>query len=97
MNLGDIETAVRLQKDLVIMILNDDAYGMIKWKQKNMGFEDFWLDLKNPNFPLLAQAFGAQWHKLDDPDSFKEEITKIINSPWVHIVEVPFQYPEKIQ
>ena len=36
MNLGDLETAVRLDIDLTIIILNDQAYGMIKWKQHNM-------------------------------------------------------------
>ena len=35
MNLGDIQTAVSLGLDLVIVILNDNAYGMIKWKQQH--------------------------------------------------------------
>ncbi|MHA2238903.1 MAG: acetolactate synthase large subunit, partial [Candidatus Hodarchaeales archaeon] len=44
MNSQELETAVRLNLDLVVLILNDSAYGMIKWKQKAMGFEDFGLD-----------------------------------------------------
>ena len=36
MNSQEIETAVRLKLDLVVIILRDDAYGMIKWKQANM-------------------------------------------------------------
>jgi acetolactate synthase-1/2/3 large subunit len=59
MNLGDLETTVRLGNDLTIIILDDNAYGMIKWKQHNAGFIDYGLDLKNPDFVRLAEAFGA--------------------------------------
>ena len=41
MNSQEIETAVRLKLDLVVIILRDDAYGMIKWKQANMQFDEF--------------------------------------------------------
>ena len=50
MNLGDLETAIRLKLDLVIVVLNNSNYWMIKWKQKWAWFEDFWLDFWNPNF-----------------------------------------------
>jgi acetolactate synthase I/II/III large subunit len=41
MNLGDLETAVRLGLDLVIIVLNNHSYGMIKWKQLGAGLRDF--------------------------------------------------------
>ena len=44
MNLGDIETGVRLGLDITIIILNNSSYGMIKWKQKNNNMGDFGLD-----------------------------------------------------
>ncbi len=44
MNSQELETAVRLKLDLVVLVLRDDAYGMIKWKQANMGLKDFGLD-----------------------------------------------------
>lgn len=59
MNLGDLKTAVNLWLDLVIIILNDNAYGMIKRKQQNMWFQDYALDLENPDFTKLAKAFWA--------------------------------------
>lgn len=33
MNLGDLETAVRMGVDLTVVVLNNGSYGMIKWKQ----------------------------------------------------------------
>jgi len=44
---------------MVIIILNNDSYGMIKWKQKNENFSDYGLDFSNPDFEKLAESFGA--------------------------------------
>jgi len=97
MNLGDLETAIKLENDLTIIILNDNAYGMIKWKQHNHNYKDFALDLKNPDFVKLAEAFWAKGYYIDDPTNFQEQMKKIINESWVKIVEVPFSYPIKIE
>ncbi|AGF97700.1 acetolactate synthase [Methanosarcina mazei Tuc01] len=48
MNCQELETAVRYGIPLVVLILNDNAFGFIKWKQKKMRFEDFALDYGNP-------------------------------------------------
>ena len=49
MNSQELETAVRLGIDIVVLILRDDAYGMIKWKQADMAFGNFGLDYGNPD------------------------------------------------
>src|SRR5260221_7694168 len=41
MNAQELETAVRLRLDLVVLILQDDAYGMICWKQATDRFAGF--------------------------------------------------------
>ena len=64
MNSQELETAVRLKLDLVVLILRDDAYGMIKWKQANMGLEDFGLDYGNPDFVKYAESYGAHGHRV---------------------------------
>jgi acetolactate synthase I/II/III large subunit len=38
MNSQELETAVRLELDLVVLVLRDDGYGMIRWKQKRWAF-----------------------------------------------------------
>jgi len=97
MNLGDLETAVRLWLNMTILILNDDAYWMIKWKQINHGYRDFWLDLVNPDFIKLAEAFGANGHRVKAPEHFKDMFESALAEEWVSIIEVPFLYPQKIQ
>jgi len=96
MNLWDLETAVRLWNDLVVIILNDNAYWMIKWKQKWAWFEEYWLDLPNPDFVKLAESFGANWMKVEHKDDFKPTLEKALKMSWVTVIEVMFKYPENI-
>lgn len=96
MNLWDIETAVRLQLDMVIVVLNDHAYGMIKWKQKAMWFEDYGLDLQNPDFVQLAESFGAHGHRVLQKDQFAWVMQEALHSKGIHIIDVMFCYPEKV-
>src|SRR5262249_24980495 len=49
MNSQEIETAVRLKLDLVVLIIVDKAYGMIRWKQAVDRFADFGLSFGNPD------------------------------------------------
>src|SRR3546814_15801348 len=58
MNSQEMETAVRLGLDLTVLILNDSSYGMIRWKQANMGFEDWGLTYGNPDFVKYAESYG---------------------------------------
>lgn len=97
MNLWDLETAVRLGIDLTIIVLNDNAYGMIKRKQENHDYPVFGLDLENPDFVKLAEAFGAKGYRIQDPNTFKDKMTNILQESWVKLVEVPFHYPTKIE
>ena len=60
MNSQEMETAVRLKLNLVVMVLNDSAYGMIRWKQAVDKFPDFGLTFGNPDFVKYAQSYGAK-------------------------------------
>src|ERR1700722_5392803 len=59
MNSQEMETAVRLGINLVVLILEDKAYGMIRWKQAVDDFPDFGLTFGNPDFVKYAEAYGA--------------------------------------
>jgi acetolactate synthase-1/2/3 large subunit len=50
MNSQELETAARLGLNLVVLILQDNAYGMIRWKQAADGYSDFGLTFGNPDF-----------------------------------------------
>ena len=92
MNSQELETAVRMGLDLVVIILNDNAYGMIKWKQEDMGFENFSLDYTNPDFVAYANSFGAHGHRPENVDDFKRILNHTLNSPGVHLIDLPIDY-----
>ncbi|MHA2277901.1 MAG: acetolactate synthase large subunit [Candidatus Kariarchaeaceae archaeon] len=94
MNSQELETAVRLNLDLVVLILNDSAYGMIKWKQKAMGFEDFGLDFANPDFCKYAESYGAKGYKLTPQDDLQEILSQTLDTPGVHLIDVPVDYSD---
>lgn len=92
MNSQELETAVRLQLDLVVIILNDNAYGMIKWKQEGMGFDNFGLDYNNPDFMQYAQSFGAFGYRPNSCNEFASILDKALNSKGVHLIDLPVDY-----
>ncbi|PMV83842.1 MULTISPECIES: acetolactate synthase large subunit [unclassified Pseudomonas] len=94
MNSQELETAVRLKMNLVVIILRDDAYGMIRWKQAQMGFEDFGLDYGNPDFVLYAQSYGAFGHRVNSAAAFAPLVQHCLETPGVHVIDCPVDYSE---
>jgi len=94
MNSQELETAVRLNMNLVVLILHDDAYGMIKWKQSHMGFEDFGLDFGNPDFVKYAESYGACGHRISKADQLRSCLEDCHMRTGVHVVDVPVDYSE---
>ena len=94
MNSQEMETAVRLKLNMVVLILNDSSYGMIRWKQANMGFNDWGLEFGNPDFVKYAESYGAVGHRVDSAESLKSIIDKSLNTPGVHLIDCPVDYSE---
>lgn len=94
MNSQEMETAVRLDLDLVVVVLRDNAYGMIKWKQGGMGFDYWGLDYGNPDFVKYAESYGAYGHRIKSNKGLYEKLDECINSKGVHLIEVPVDYSE---
>ena len=94
MNSQELETAMRLKLDLVVVVLNDNAYGMIKWKQANMSFDDWGLDFTNPDFVKYAESYGANGHRISDSDQLVALLEKCHADGGVHLIEVPVDYSE---
>ena len=92
MNSQEVETAVRLGLHLTIIILNDGAYGMIKWKQLDMGFDDFGLDYNNPDFVKYADSYGAKGHRPKNDADFQTILEHCLRTKAVHIIDLPIDY-----
>jgi acetolactate synthase-1/2/3 large subunit len=94
MNSQEIETAVRLGMQLVVVILRDDAYGMIRWKQANMGLTDWGLTYGNPDFVRYAESYGAHGHRVGSAAELGPMLTHCLNAPGFHLIDCPVDYTE---
>jgi acetolactate synthase-1/2/3 large subunit len=92
MNAQELETAVRLNIAVVVLILNDNAFGFIKWKQENMGFRSFGLDYTNPDFARFAESHGAVGMTVKKGDDLAEVLKKAFELRKVVVVECPIDY-----
>ncbi len=94
MSSQELETAVRLGIDLTVLILRDDAYGMIKWKQAHMDFPNFGMDLGNPDFVAFAASFGAHGYRPESAAAFLPMLQHALATPGVHLIEVRVDYSD---
>ncbi len=94
MNSQELETAVRLKLNLVVIVLVDNSYGMIKWKQQNSGFNDFGLDFNNPDFIKYADSYGAIGHKITASSEFIPTINNAFRQKGVHLIDVAIDYSQ---
>ncbi|MBA6379219.1 acetolactate synthase large subunit [Colwellia sp. BRX10-1] len=94
MNSQELETAIRLGLNLVITVLNDNSYGMIRWKQASSGFADWGLEFNNPDFVKYAESYGATGHRVTSAEDIIATYEKAFSAGGVHLVELPVDYSE---
>jgi len=97
MNSQELETAVRLKLNLVVLVLEDRAYGMIRWKQEVDGFADFGLDFGNPDFVAYAKAYGAKGWRVGNTGEFRTMLEAAFREGGVHLVVAPIDYSENMR
>ncbi|ROO26724.1 acetolactate synthase large subunit [Salinisphaera orenii] len=92
MNSQDLETAVRLEMDLVVLVLRDDGYGFIRWKQAGEGFPDFGMSFGNPDFVAYAEAYGAHGMRVTAGTHLADVLEAAFERGGVVLVDCPIDY-----
>jgi acetolactate synthase-1/2/3 large subunit len=94
MNSQELETAVRLKLNLVVLVLVDNAFGMIRWKQAADHFPDFGMTFGNPDFALYAQAYGAHGRHVTEISDLAPALEAAFQAGGVHLVAISIDYSE---
>ncbi len=94
MNSQEIETALRCNTPIVILIWNDSQYGLINWKQKRRFGRPAYIDFKNPNFVDYAKSFGAEGVRIESADQLLPTLRKALQNNTVTIIDCPVDYSE---
>jgi acetolactate synthase-1/2/3 large subunit len=94
MNSQEMETAVRLGLNITVLVLNDNSYGMIRWKQANMGFKDWGLTYGNPDFVKYAESYGASGHRVTSAEMLPGLLAECLGTDGVHLIDCPVDYAD---
>jgi acetolactate synthase I/II/III large subunit len=94
MNSQELETAVRLKLNLVVLVIEDQAFGMIRWKQAVDHFPDFGMTFGNPDFVKYAESYGAHGAKVGAVGELRPALEAAFAAGGVHLVAVPIDYSE---
>ncbi|MFZ5914209.1 MAG: acetolactate synthase large subunit [Pseudomonadota bacterium] len=95
MNVQELETAVRYKLNIVIMVWVDGEYGLIKWKQQDaFDGRHSKLDFGNPDYELLAKAFGMWGKSLTAADQLPGALEEAFRQQGPALIAVPVDYRE---
>lgn len=94
MSSQELETAIRLKLDLVILLINDNGFGMIEWEQKEKNYKEFGLKFGNPDFVKYAESFGARGVRVERANDLSDILEYAKQQGGVWLVEVPVDYSE---
>ena len=94
MNVQEMETAKRLGVNIVMMVWEDNAYGLIAWKQTNEFGRHTDLAFGNPEWLGLAKAFGWSGHRCENSADLKQTLEDAFNEPGPSLVVIPIDYRE---
>jgi acetolactate synthase I/II/III large subunit len=97
MNSQELETALRLRLNLVVLIVEDGGYGMIRWKQGLDGFADYGLGFNNPDFVTYARAYGASGRRVQAASELIPALEEAFTAGGVHLISVPIDYSENVR
>ncbi|WP_455198646.1 acetolactate synthase large subunit [Kaarinaea lacus] len=97
MNLQEIETCVRLQIPIVVLIWNDSGYGLIEWKQLAQFGRSSHVDFENPDFIQLAESFGARGYRIEEASQLLPTLKTALADDAVSIIDCPVDYSENMR
>lgn len=97
MNSQEIETAMRIKAPFVILIWNDQTYGLIKWKQVSRFNRPSHVDFTNPDFLLYAQSFGAKGYRVEAAADLLPILKEALQQATVTLIDCPVDYSENLK
>jgi acetolactate synthase-1/2/3 large subunit len=96
MNVQEMETARRLDSDIVVMVWEDHAYGLIAWKQESEFGRHTDLAFGNPDWMKLADSFGWHGHHVVNSADLAVTLRQALDEKGPSLVVVPIDYRENM-
>ncbi len=97
MNSQEIETALRYNIPVIILIWNDSEYGLIKWHQLRRFGRETNISFKNPDFVKYAESFGAKGYRIEHAEDLIPTIKQAKQDNTVVVIDCPVDYSENMK
>ncbi|MHC4235407.1 MAG: thiamine pyrophosphate-dependent enzyme, partial [Planctomycetota bacterium] len=91
MSAGELETLVRLDLPLTLIVCNNSSYGWIKAGQKRRGDKYFSVDFGHSDHAAIAKAFGLRARRVEDPAELTDAMWEALNHPGPFLLDVVTQ------
>jgi acetolactate synthase-1/2/3 large subunit len=97
MNSQEIETALRTDTPIVILIWNDAEYGLITWHQLRHFGRPSHTGFTNPDLVAYAESFGANGYRVEATDELVPVLEQAIDDETVVVIDCPVDYAENMK
>jgi len=88
-NIGELETAMRENIPVVLVVFNDEGLGNERaFQQAHYGGRLFAVDYRNPDFAALARSFGAHGEQVTRPQELAGALERALGAGKPALVEV---------
>ena len=97
MNSQELETALRLGLELVVLIWNDSKYGLIEWHQLRRFGRPSHIEFTNPDFVRYAESFGARGYRVASAAELQPVMREALSDGTVSVIDCPVDYSENMK
>lgn len=97
MNAQEIETAMRLKTPFVVLVWNDESYGLIEWKQQIHFHRSGHVRFSNPDFVKFAESFGAKGYRVGKAEDLLPMLKQALADKTVSVIDCPLDYTENLK
>lgn len=97
MNVQEMETARRLNSNIVAMVWEDKEYGLISWKQQTQFGTHTDLSFNNPDWLKLADSFGWKGHLVENSKDLAGALEHAFREQGPSLVVIPIDYRENLK
>ena len=94
---SELETAIREKISIVVLIWEDQAYGLIKWKMDLELGHHCSVDFNNPDFVKYAESFGAKGYRIRHASELLPTLKSALKDNTVSVITCPVDYSENIK
>ena len=88
---GELETIVRLELPVTLIVLNNSSYGWIKAGQKQFGEKYYSVDFSEANHARIAEAFGMRGLRVEEPRELRAALEEGLTSSGPILLDVVVQ------